>query len=295
MAFGTHYTQVKRPNLFIVGAPRCGTGSLWTYLRRHPEIFMSEEKELYFFDSDLREKPGPSLGEYLRHFAGADGQKWVGEATPSYLRSRAAPAAIRQFSPEARIVIMLRNPVDVMHSLHNAALYRREPITDFAAALDADARRNGRDRIGYREFTDFPEQVQRYFDVFGREQVHVIIYEDLRLDAAAVGRNTLCFLEVRNDIAWEFPWVHANKQVRSPRLEKMLSRPPNALLRMARVLAPRQLRSRMRWGLLRSNAAVAPRSQIQPELRRRLQLEMQPKIQQLGKLLNRDLTAWCRD
>jgi hypothetical protein len=286
---------MKKPNLFIVGAPRCGTGSLWTYLRQHPEIFMAAEKELYFFDSDLRNKPGPSLEEYLRNFAAADEQKWVGEATPSYLRSRTAPSAIREFSPEARIVIMLRNPVDVMHSLHSAALYRREPVTEFVAALEADATRNGRDRVGYREFTDFPDQVQRYFDVFGRAQVHLIIYEDIRSNGNAAGRNTLRFLGVRDDVAWGFPWIHANKQVRSPRVEKMLLHPPGALLQIARAVAPRQLRSRMRWALLRSNAAVAPRPQIQPEGRRRLQKEMEPKIERLSKLLNRDLSGWCRD
>ena len=256
---------------------------------------MSAEKELYFFDSDLRQNPGPTLEEYMRHFSPADGQKRVGEATPSYLRSRSAPGRIREFSREARIVIMLRNPVDVMHSLHSAALYRREPLVDFAAALQADKTRPGREAIGYCEFTEYAEQVQRYFQSFGRERVHVIIYDDLRKNSAAVGRETLRFLGVRDDIAVEFPWVHSNKQVRSPGLEEALSQPPRGLLRVGRALVPRRFRARLRLDLLRSNARVHPRPALDPELRRRLQREIEPEVERLSHLLGRDLSPWCRE
>src|SRR5215469_6450999 len=130
---------MTKPNLFIVGAPRCGTSSLWTYLKGHPEIFMSAKKELYFFDrDDIDSREGKSREDYLRHFPASSDHKKVGEATPSYLRSRHAPQAIKAFSPRAQIIIMLRNPVDVLHSLHSMALYSSEPIVDFAAALEAD-------------------------------------------------------------------------------------------------------------------------------------------------------------
>jgi sulfotransferase family protein len=84
---------LKKPNLFIVGAPRCGTTSLWSYLKDHPDIFMSAEKELYFFDSDLwaREAWAPTLEQYLANFSAATDERIIGEATPSYLRSKRAP------------------------------------------------------------------------------------------------------------------------------------------------------------------------------------------------------------
>ena len=186
---------MRKPNFFIVGAPRCCTGSLWTYLKGHPEIFMPAEKELYFFDSDLwgTGKWAPTLSEYLSHFSGATDHKKVGEATPSYLRSLHAAKAIKAFNPGAQIIIMLRNPLDVMHSLHSAALGGPEPIVDFAEALEADRRRTDRSLIGYREFTEFPEQVQRYFDLFGRENVHTIIYDHLQENSAAVCQDVLRF------------------------------------------------------------------------------------------------------
>jgi len=285
---------MTKPNLFIVGAPRCGTRSLWTYLKGHSDIFMSAEKELYFFDSDLREKQKMSMEEYLGHFSAASDQKKIGEATASYLRSRCAAQAIKAFSSSAQIIVMLRNPVDVMHSLHALALYGSEPITDFAAALEADSVRTGRERIGYREFTDFSEQVRRYFDQFGRENVHIIIYDDLEADATGVGRNTLRFLGVREDSTLKFPRANSNRKIRNPRLEQMLCHPPPNLLRLG-ALIPRQIRRRIWHRLLWLNGTIRPREPIDPCVRKLLQAEVAPKVDQLSNLLGRDLSSWYKD
>jgi hypothetical protein len=288
---------VRKPNLFIVGAPRCGTTSLWSYLKGHPDIFMSTPKELYFFDTDLRreERREPTEVQYLTHFSEAGDQKKIGEATPSYLCSRRAPREIKAFSPEAQIIIMLRNPVDVMHSLHRSALNGLEPITELGAALEADAQRNPRARIGYREFTDFPEQVQRYIDVFGRETVHTIIYDDLTDGSAAVCQTLLRVLGVRLDFTAELPLVNLNKQVRNAHLETIVVRPPRTLRAISRLLAPRWLRSRVRRTLLDANRTVGPRSPMDPRLRRRLQKEFEPKVEQLSELLGRDLSGWYKE
>ena len=285
---------MRKPNLFIVGAPRCGTTSLWSYLKGHPEIFMSSEKELYFFDADLRTNPATtiSLEKYLRHFSTAGDEKKIGEATPSYLRSPGAPRAIKEFSPTAQIIIMLRNPVDVMHSLHSGALYGLEPITDFEAALAMDATRTGRERVGYRDLTDFPSQVQRYLDLFGRENVHTIIYDDLKRDPAAVYQDTLRFLGVRLGFTPQFIILSANERVRNIRLQRTLSRPSRALRHLS-ALVPSGLRPRIRRALFNCNLEVRPRPPMDLELRRRLQKEFEPKVEQLSKLLGCDLSGWC--
>jgi hypothetical protein len=288
---------VRKPNLFIVGAPRCATTSLWSYLKSHPEIFMSTPKELYFFDADLRreERREPTIEQYLTHFSAVVDQKKIGEATPSYLCSKRAPGNIKAFSPEAQIIIMLRNPVDVMHSLYSSALYGLEPITDFGAALETDTRRNHRDQIGYRELTDFPDQVRRYFDVFGRDNVHTIVFEDLKEGRAAVCQSVLQFLGIRLDFAAEFPHVNPSEQVRNTHLEMMLVRPPRKLRAISRSLAPQWLRSRIRHTLLDANRKAGPKSPMDPELRRRLQKESEPKVEQLSELLGRDLSGWCKE
>ncbi len=259
---------------------------------------MSTEKELYFFDADLwaNEAWAPSLQQYLDCFVAAGNQKKIGEATPSYLRSRRAPKEIKAFSREAQIIIMLRNPVEVMYSLHSQGLrYGTEPITDFKAALEADARRVGRELQGYREFTDFPEQVQRYFDLFGRDNVHTIIYDDLKENSAAVCQNTLRFLGVRLDYTEAFPRVNSNRQVRNVRMGAILRNPPRPLRKISRALAPHWLRSRISRALSNSNLALKPRPLMDPELRRRLQREVEPKVEELSKLLGRDLSKWARE
>jgi hypothetical protein len=185
--------------------------------------------------------------------------------------------------------------VDVMHSLHNSALYSREPITDFEAAVEADARRKGPELIGYREFSDFPQQVQRYFDLFGRENVHTIIFEDLEADCAAVYQNTLHFLGVGLGFVPDFKVMNANASVRNMRLQRTLANSTGVLRQIARALVPQRLRSRIQRPLLNSNLVLRPRAPMDPGFRRRLQMEFEPQVGQLSKLLGRDLSGWCKD
>ncbi len=290
--------EVRKPNFFIVGAPRCGTTSLWGYLKGHPEVYMATPKELFFFDSDLWGNPGwsPSLEQYLDCFSAAGTQRKVGEATPSYLRSQRAPKEIKAFNPQAQIIIMLRNPPDVMYSLHSQGQRMgTEPLADLAAALEADVWRSGRELQGYREFTNFPAQVQRYFDLFGRENVHTIVYDDLKADSAAVYQATLRFLGVRLDCSLKSPLMNPNRQFRSARLETTLRHPPPAIRRIGRLLVPRRLRPRVRRVLWNANLVAKPRPPMDSKLKRRLQKEFEPQVEQLGKLIGRDLSGWCTD
>ena len=277
-----------------MGAPRCGTTSLWSYLKDHPEIFMSADKELYFFDSDLWANAAwaPTEKWYLSNFAKAK-EKLVGEATPSYLRSRIAPGAIKTFSPEARIIIALRNPLDVMHSLHAQGLrYGTEPIGDFETALEADRKRVGRESLGYREFTDYPGQVQRYFDTFGRERVTVIVFEDLKENWKSVCEEILGFLGVDKAFNPEAHIKNANRQLRSGQIQRILTSDAGILRAAARAAIPRRLRTRIGRAISGWNFVEKPRPPMNPDLRRRLEHEYRPKIEQLGQLLARDLSAW---
>lgn len=258
---------------------------------------MSKEKELYFFSHDLRvaDLPAPSPEDYLRHFVSARHQKRIGEATPVYLRSRAAPRAIKEFNPAAQIIIMLRNPVDVMHSLHSEAVCTIEPLVDFEAALEADTKRTGRQLIGYRRFTDYPEQVQAYLDTFGRGNVHIAIFDDLKENPARAYRDVLGFLGVDAGFMPKFTIQGGNERVRSKSLRTLMVNPPREVRLVGRMVVPRQLRPGVRVFLLNLNRAATPRPPMDPVLRRRLQAEFAPKIEQLSTLLNRDLSGWCKD
>jgi len=115
---------MRKPDFFIVGAPKCGTTALYRFLSQHPEIFLPKVKEVHFFGSDLY-LPGyvPDTEKYLRLFANARDETRVGEASVWYLYSKVSAAEIKHFAPEASILIMLRNPVDMIHSLHSQLQY----------------------------------------------------------------------------------------------------------------------------------------------------------------------------
>jgi len=298
---------MRRPDLFIVGAPKCGTTALYAYLRRHPEIFMSPLKEPHFFGSDLvfADRPPLSEREYLEFFAGARDHRLAGEASVWYLYSTRAATEIKAFSPTARILVMLRNPVDVMHALHTERRFQgSEPISEFAAALAAEpARRRGLDlaRRGmqdaglYRSVVRFPDQLARYLDVFGRDRVHAIVFDDLRADAATVGRGVLEFLGVACDGAGRLGAENTHRGVRSARLARAFHEPPRALQWLGLAILSRPARAALLARLRRLNGRATPRAPMPPELRRQLQGEFAPDVSRLSEMIGRDLTHWCRD
>jgi hypothetical protein len=181
------------PNFFIVGAMKCGTTTLWSHLRSHPDIFFPAMKEPIYF---LTKGPRPehvrvceemncvgNTAKYLRLYEGAEEFKVVGDASPQYLWDKNAPARIYEVSPSARIVVMLRDPVVRAHSHY--LMYRRlggERLSSFYDALKADmADRDNRFFFGrhYIEMGLYCEQIKRYFEVFGRDRVFVLLLDEL--------------------------------------------------------------------------------------------------------------------
>ena len=290
---------MRKPNLFIVGAPKSGTTAMDQYLGRHPEIFMADRKESHFFGRDLTARYGrPTKAEYLSYFSLAGKEKRVGESSVFYLFSKEAGSEIKAFSPEAKIIIMLRNPVDMMYSLHAYKIYHAtEDIEDFSAALKAEEDRKKGLRIPpstqfveslyYRQLGRYSEQVKRYLDVFGRENMHVIIFDDFKTDTPGEYRRTLAFLGVDPDFAPEFEIINPTGMARS----KLIQRLANFTLArsyMLRQIIPQSLRSIVR----RLNTIQKGPAPMAAELRRQLQAEFAPEVERLSELLGRDLTCW---
>ena len=287
--------HVRKPNFFIVGAPRCGTTALYTYLREHADIFMPQLKEPDFFADFLgKRRRIRTWEEYRACFSGACKEKRIGEASVSYLASRTSAEDLRRFSPDASILIMLRNPLDVMQSMYYLRrLSNLEDLPTFEAALQADA--NGRlvVELPYRERVRFAEQVERYFWAFGREKVHVIVYDDFKKDPLRVYQGVLRFLDVNVDSRQDFPVINRNRRARNRAVWTMLRRPPMFVRRMVCPVTSRELRKSIGSFLLRLNTIYEPRPEIAPNIRRLLQADLAPEIRRLSTLLERDLTFWC--
>lgn len=297
----------RLPDFFIVGAPKAGTSSLFAHLGRHPEVFTPALKEPHYFGADIERLNHRRFteAEYLALFAPAGGERRAGDGSTSCLHSRSAADEIRAFNPEARIVVMLREPVAVMHALHGEMVAGGfEPIADFAAALEAESRRKAgellpraaaglRDNLYYRDMVAFAEQLERYLDVFGADRVHVVLFDDWVSDTRAAYRAVLEFLDV--DTAFEPDLgevVNGSRQVRSIALQRFVFDPPPPVRRAVRALVPDPLRSRARYGLRSLNTVAGARAPLPPQLARRLSDEMQPGIERLERVLGRDLSAW---
>lgn len=303
---------MPRPNFFIVGAPKCGTTALYEYLNAHPDVFVCPIKEPHFFGSDFegeRFKRAGGLEGYLRLFDAAGHTKRVGEASIFYLFSQRAAQEIHDFDPDAKIIALLRSPVEMLYSWYYELRFQaEEPLTTFQAALDAESKRkqgrqipprlfNMPESLHYRDLARFTEQVQRYFDVFGRDAVKVIIFDDLKTDTPGVYRQTLNFLDLDPSVEVALDAVNVSKTLRFPALRRFLHAPPRWWYRgpvaVGRALVPEMQRRRVNQWLMRINARRQSRPPMDASTRRQLQDEFRPEIEQLSALLDRDLMHWC--
>jgi hypothetical protein len=294
----------RTPNLFIVGAPRCGTTAMYRYLGAHPQILMSRVKEPTYFGSDLRlvNLARPTLDDYLANFSGKEEAVWRGEASVHYLFSRRAAAEIKAFSPEARILILLRDPVEYLYSLHHIAVFTgQEDIRDFGTALKAASlRRQGLaiprrvlilDFLDYIETARFSDQVRRYFDAFGRDRVKVLLLDDLRANVGAAYREVLRFLDVDADFEPDFPRINACRRLRSPALRRISKAIQGGVAhRLGAGSLPDRVCRRLLHPLDRWNLAdPRPMDRV---LRNQLIEQLEPEVRQLGALIGRDLSLW---
>ena len=306
--------MVKKPDFFVVGAPKCGTTALNQYLSAHGEIFLGR-KEMHYFGSDL--KFGSQFYRrdeqaYLAEFEACGDATRIGESSVWYLFSRTAAQEIKAFNPEARIIIMLREPATMMYSMYHQFLCDgNEHLSTFEEALKAeDDRRAGRQLsrqnyfaqgMLYRAAARFTDQVKRYFDVFGREQVQVIIYDDFAKDTAGLYAQTLEFLGVspgKVDPGMNFGVVNGNQSVKSTALRAFLQDPwvRGTAVRL-RPLLPKAafaLLQEVGQHLNSKNLRPAKRTPFEPELRMSLQREFAPEVERLSELLGRDLTHWSQ-
>lgn len=295
-----------RPNYFIVGAAKCGTTSLHRYLEQHPDIFVTQVKEPHFFGSDLDVKPNRRIrreDEYAAMFADAGGAKARGEASSKYLFSTEAAREIKAYSPDAKIIIMLRNPIDMMWSWHGQQLYAaEEDILDFDEALAAqEDRRSGRrippgaqgvNELQYTRIATFSPQVKRFFDVFGRDNVKVIIFDDFAEDTIAVVRDVFRFLGVDDAFAPAIEVHNKGNWLRNPGVKRFLKGHPR-IARLVNRTIPGSLRHKAGDLLLKVKGGAVERPQrMKPETRSRLCDEFRPEVQRLSELLGRDLSHW---
>jgi hypothetical protein len=313
---------VERPDFFIVGHPKSGTTALYEMLRTHPQIFMPELKEPWFFAHDMRPRRPPvrqppipeSLDEYLALFEAARPGQRAGEATSTYLLSQDAAGHIAELLPGARIVAVLREPASFLHSLHQQLLrVHVESERSLCRALALEPRRRAGKSIPrrsvrpqllkYSDHVRYVEQLRRYHAVFPREQVLVLIYDDFRADNEGVVRRVQRFLEVDDSVP--VPAVEANRSsvaMRSQRLDDVLNnvsigRDPVSRTVKAAVKAalPADVRRRA-IDVTQRNLVMRPSPPPEEEAMQALRRRFAHEVVALSEYLERDLIAlWGYD
>jgi hypothetical protein len=308
------------PDFFVVGHPKCGTTALHQMLKVHPEIYMPDRKEPWFFAEELHESTPPrpegtprTLTEYAEWFQGAAPGQTVGEATAYYLWSETAAANIAQVNPDARIVAILREPASFLHSLHLQLLeVYTEVETDLGRAMELEAtRREGKSiprytyfprMLLYSEFLRYTEQLKRFHAVFPPEQIKVLLYDDFRADNAATVRDVRRFLGVTESgpvVTLEAnPTVRPRSQVLNELVHAVgVGRGPvsHAFKETIKALTPTGPRRRALQAL-KQRAVFAPARPPDEELMRRLRLRYRDEVIAASEYLQRDLVGlWGYD
>ncbi len=263
------------------------------------------EPEPHYFGSDLEFVGGHTrLEDYLALFRDASPDQIAGEKSVYYLFSERAAAEIEAFCPSARIVIMLREPVEMLWSLHGQRLRDlSEDIADFEEALAAEADRARGERVPdrhpfprslqYTEIGRYAPQVRRFFDVFPRDRILVLLFDDLQRDAAAVFARTIAFLGVP---AWqpaEFEAVNVSASLRSASFQRALISPPGAVRALARLVLPsRQWREGVVGALTRLNLTSDRRGRVPQRVLRAVGPRFRADVRELEGLISRDLSSW---
>jgi len=270
----------RLPNLFIVGAPKCGTTAWAEYLGSHPDIFIPEHKDQCFFALDLPNfRLTRTEAEYADQFADAGAARVIGEASALYLFSESAAGAIRDHDPAAKNLIFLRDQEEYLPSLHNQFLREfAEEIEDFETVWRLSGRRPPDTippscleprTLDYAAMGHFGEQVGRFLDAFPAGQLRVIRFRDWTAEPRKTYLEILEFLGLEDDGRTDFPPINLGRTYRWRGLARLIMRPPPLLRRMARALKRHQLGKRLYRAARAAGFSSAPgyRTDISPELR----------------------------
>lgn len=294
------------PNFFIIGAAKSGTSSLYRYLCQHPQIYMSPLKEPHFFsfeetmiysqgpgERDLRNGVVSNIADYCALFQGAEKQIAIGEGSQTYLDSLSAPERIRYQVPEAKIIVMLRNPAErAFSSFKDLRRYGREPHADFLQALKEEENRirqkwSSLYHYMKRQFTY--EKLKRYFDTFDKYQIKVYIYDYWKNDNLGVLRDIFRFLGVDEafstdvSVKYNVGGVPKNETYHKFILKETL------IKTLFKSLLPVTLRRRMKEKLIELNLERRP---LPPDIRKKLLHLYREDILRVQELIQKDLSHW---
>ena len=271
------------PNLVVVGTLRSGSSSLNHYLSVHPDIFMARKKELQFFDHNF----GLGLDWYEKHFEKAGGKKVVGECTPWYIYREDSLRKLADTLPSARLLVILRNPVDRAHSQYWMKRVRKKESRSFEEAVEEELPRFGEignDRPSARDYlscSNYAGLLERLYEYRDRESVKVVCMENLAAAPPTVLNDVAGFLGIT-----DFP--------DDPRLGRVVNRNLHIRLLWLRSLSKRFPRKAQSLVARLNSMPLEYGDRLDPAMHDVLQKKFEPLNRRLEQLTGLDFSVWDR-
>ncbi|MUL39032.1 sulfotransferase domain-containing protein [Gloeocapsopsis dulcis] len=291
------------PNFLVIGAAKAGTTALYYYLKQHPQIYMSPEKEPKFFalEGDKLDFRGPGDREnicksaitdietYHQLFKGVTNEIAVGEASPLYLYSPVAAERIKKYIPHAKLIAILRNPIERAYSGYIMHVREgRETAKDFAEALQEEEARI-RNNWGWGHYVSvglYHTQLKRYLDLFDKEQIRVYLYEDLKANPISLVQDVFKFIGVEHTFLPDTSLKYNVAGVPKNNALRILIRNFNSLKPAVNFLLPDKLRHYVRGQVFEKPPVLSH------DIRQSLIEVYREDVSNLQNFLQRDLSHW---
>ena len=300
---------MKAPNFFIVGAPKSGTTAMSGYLGQHEKIFFCSPKEPCFFSTDFPNQCDVvSESEYFSLFEDAnDSHIAVGEGSVWYLLSDEAIQNIYKYNKDAKILVMLRNPVEQVYSMHQELFHRRYEVEeDFISAWRLQEERAQGKKIPkhckediflqYGKIASYSKQVKRLFEIFPKDQIKIVIFDDFKKDTRHVYKDILEFLEVPDDGRETFSPSLESRRHKIHWLGTFLINQPSWFIKIKnlfkRIFNINHLG--IRDMVAKRNTVVEKRAPLPAEFVDELKSFFKQDIDELSLLLCKDLKSWYK-
>jgi len=267
-------SEVRLPGFLIIGAMRSGTTALSRYLRKHPDVFMSRPKEIHFFDANFDN----GLDWYAGHFTEAGQGRLLGEATPFYMSFPETVDRMADTVPDARLVAILRNPIDRAYSHYWRYRSRGIETLDFGIALERETERmtsTTDHRFAYAALSTYINQIESVCARYHRDSLLVILFEDLVADPRGVYGTVCRFLGIRDDV------VPSN-----------LGKPANVYMSATKRSFLRKVKVPYLFTAVSRATKPATYPPMDPAIRSSLEERFRDPNAALARWLDRDLSIW---
>jgi len=288
------------PDFFIIGAPKCGTTSLSIYLSEHPDIIMSKPKEPHYFSTDINNGGITDLNEYLNCFSKRSNDELIGEGSTLYLYSKVAVPKILENNNNAKFIVMLRNPLDLIFSYHQICLnYFGETKLNLKDAWNLiNIRKMGKNipkgcpdssLLFYGDIGKLGSQVNRLLSFVDRNMVLFILFDEFAKETNKVYKSVLKFLSIDQNHNPDFQIYNSTKKIKYPQLTKVV----NSIFGLKKSLGIEK-----QFGIARKihslNIGGSTNKRMPASLKRDLITYFKDDVLLLSDIIKKDLSDWMK-